>query len=62
MGHLSVAFVLGLALGGAFGYFAGERAGGTAVEGSDGQRIERQSTTDRYGRTPGHPHYMHDHP
>lgn len=62
MGHLTVAFVLGLVLGGAFGYFTGDRAGGTAGDGSAGQRIERESRTDRYGRSPGHPHYMHDHP
>jgi hypothetical protein len=60
-GHLAVAFALGLGLGGALGYATGESAGGTPA-GADGQQIEPLSSTDRFDRSPGHPHYRHDHP
>lgn len=61
LGHLTVALVLGLVLGGALGYAAGERAGSAPVIDSTGQEIEPQSRRDRFGRSPGHPHYGHDH-
>lgn len=53
LGHLIVAFVLGLVLGGGLiGYATG---GDEATE-------PRGVTTDGYGRPPSDPHYGHAHP
>jgi hypothetical protein len=48
LGHLIAAFVLGVLIGIALMYSAGD--------------VEQQRTTDAFGRSPGHPHYQHDHP
>jgi hypothetical protein len=45
------ALAAGLAFGGTSGYFIGKEA----TAGTSGY-------TDAYGRSPGHPHYRHDHP
>jgi hypothetical protein len=49
IGWVWVALLVGLALGGATGYFVAEAAGEGVI-------------TDAFGRRPGHPHYMHTHP
>jgi len=46
-----VALVFGLAFGGIVGYFVG-----SAIPGG-----ETGAITDAFGRSPGHPHYNHDH-
>lgn len=49
IGWVWVALLVGLAMGGATGYFIAEASGeGIVIDG--------------YGRRPGHPHYMHTHP
>jgi hypothetical protein len=48
-GWVWVALLVGLAMGGATGYFVAEASGeGVVIDG--------------FGRRPGHPHYMHTHP
>lgn len=51
MQWIVLAFVIGLALGGVIGYNVGSYA-------SAG---DRGGVTDRYGRSPGHAHYGHNH-
>lgn len=46
-----VALLFGLAFGGVAGFFAGR-----AMPGNDAAAL-----TDAFGRSPGHPHYNHDH-
>lgn len=46
-----VALLVGLVLGGVSGYFVGR-----AMPADGGAAL-----TDSYGRSPGHPHYNHDH-
>jgi len=48
LGHLIAAFVLGVLIGIALMYSAGD--------------VEQQRATDAFGRSPGHPHYQHNHP
>jgi hypothetical protein len=64
LGHLIVAFALGLGLGGALGYYTGDRGSAAAALGAAGagQQVEAPSRADRFGRLPGDAHYMHDHP
>jgi len=47
-----VALLAGLVIGGTIGYVVGD----TVPSG------EASATIDRYGRSPGDPHYGHDHP
>jgi hypothetical protein len=49
-GWVWVALLVGLAMGGATGYFVAEASSGEGV------------IIDGFGRRPGHPHYMHNHP
>lgn len=53
-GLIAIGIVIGLILGGFFGYHMG--VGGVSLGGASSER------TDEYGRSPGDPHYGHDHP
>jgi len=45
---VAVALVAGLVLGGVIGYYVGSA-------------VTQAGITDAFGRSPGHPHYNHDH-
>ena len=53
------AFMIGLALGSVIGYNVGRSASAGDRGASAG---DRGAGEDRYGRSPGHAHYTHNHP
>jgi len=53
--HVLGALVIGFGLGGAFGYQVGSTGGANITN-------EGEVRTDAYGRSPGDPHFGHDHP